>query len=206
MGLLKIVFNNTGKPQGTMGKMMLKGMNGGSHATLADFGMSFLSASGVNRIAELGFGGGRNIGELLKKYPHATLDGVDHSRLSVETAKEYNKQNADRIDLRESTIADMDLPLGRYDLATAFETVYFWGDIRFCFGKVHDLLKSGGKFLIVNESDGTDDTGRKFEDIIDNMKVYTEEQLVASLKEAGFGIVEVHHHDQKPWIAILAQK
>ncbi|NMA17183.1 MAG: class I SAM-dependent methyltransferase, partial [Clostridiaceae bacterium] len=38
MGLLKKIFNQTGKPEGFLGKMMIKGMNIG-HARLADWGM-----------------------------------------------------------------------------------------------------------------------------------------------------------------------
>ena len=35
MGLLSKIFNNTRKPEGFWGKMMVAGMNGGSHAEMA---------------------------------------------------------------------------------------------------------------------------------------------------------------------------
>ncbi|MBO6263596.1 MAG: class I SAM-dependent methyltransferase, partial [Clostridia bacterium] len=75
-----------------------------------------------------------------------------------------------------------------------------------CFKNVFDILKDGGYFLIVNESDGKDETGKKYEKIIEGMKVYTDDEIVSALKEAGFTEVSAVHHDKKPWIAVLAKK
>ena len=73
MGLFKKYVNQTRKPEGFLGKMMIGGMNGG-HAKLADWGMLHLELTGPSDIAELGCGGGRNTGELLKKYPSAGVE------------------------------------------------------------------------------------------------------------------------------------
>ncbi len=55
-----------------------------------------------------------------------------------------------------------------------------------CFFEVNRVLKNGGTFPICNESDGTNATDEKWTKLIDGMKIYTSEQLVAALKEAGF--------------------
>ncbi len=68
------------------------------------------------------------------------------------------------------------------------------------------MLKPGGYFLIVNESDGFDDTGRKFEKIIDGMTVYTAEEIGDALRAAGFAEVISDHYSGKPWIVVLARK
>ena len=73
-----------------------------------------------------------------------------------------------------------------YDLATAFETIYFWPGLTQCFSQVAKVLKPGGYFMVCNESDGTDAASLKFEKIIDGMKNYTAEDITAALKEAGF--------------------
>jgi SAM-dependent methyltransferase len=93
-----------------------------------------------------------------------------------------------------------------YDLATAFETIYFWPGLEKCFKEVAKVLKTGGVFMIVNESDGTDDASLKYEKIIDGMKCYTIEQIEAALKAAGFSSVTSDHYDGKPWIAVVAVK
>ena len=42
---------------------------------------------------------------------------------------------------------------------------------------------SGGTFLICNESYGTKDADEKWTKLIDGMKIYTSDQLIAALKE-----------------------
>ena len=89
--------------------------------------------------------------------------------------------------------------------AGAFETVYFWPGLTECFSQVYKTLKDGGHFLIVNEADGEDGTNEKWEKIID-MTTYTRAELEDALKQAGFSSVSTHHHETKPWIAVLAGK
>ena len=90
MGLYKDFVNQTRKPEGFLGKMMVSGMNSG-HAKLADWGMTHLKGVTAENIAELGCGGGRNTAELLKRYPQANVTALDYFALSVEKTKEYNK-------------------------------------------------------------------------------------------------------------------
>ena len=42
MSLLKQFFNNTRKPEGKLGKMMVNSMNSASHALLAKWGFGFI--------------------------------------------------------------------------------------------------------------------------------------------------------------------
>lgn len=93
-----------------------------------------------------------------------------------------------------------------FDLATAFETVYFWPDVEMAFRQVVRVLRPGGIFMICNESDGIDAGGKKWEKKIDGMKVYTAEELRAYLLHAGFDQIEAIHHPQKPWLCVVAQK
>lgn len=207
MGLFKAFVSQTRKPEGFLGKMMVSGMNTG-HAKLADWGFAHLPAITPERAADLGCGGGRNAGEMLKKYPKAHVTAVDYSELSVEQAKAYNRAMiaAGRCTVRQGDVSDLQLPAGAFDLATAFETVYFWPGLEKCFGQVAKILKPGGFFMICNESDGTDPTSVRFEKIIDGMKNYTAEEIEAALKAAGFSEVTSDHHPSRPWITVLARK
>ena len=67
--------------------------------------------------------------------------------------------------------------------------MYFWPGLEDCFREVCRVLKSGGTFLVVNESDGTDAATQKFEQIIDGMKAYTAEEIAGAMKAAGFSWV-----------------
>jgi len=64
-------------------------------------GLSHLASIAPEKIVEIGCGGGKNAGELLKKYP-------------------------------SSHVPALTLPEGEYDLATAFETIYFWPGLKEC--------------------------------------------------------------------------
>ena len=206
MGLFKDYVSQTRKPEGNLGKMMLKGMNSG-HAKMADWGISHLSVD-PKQVVDLGCGGGRNIGALLEHYPNAMGTAVDYSALSVEKATEYNKElvASGRLIVRQGDVSSLDLPGSTYELATAFETVYFWSGLENCFREVYKILKPGGTFMVVNESDGTDSTGLKFEKIIDGMKCYTPEQISEAMKAAGFSSITWDQYQGKPWITVIATK
>ena len=207
MGLFKNFVSQTRKPEGFLGKMMLGGMNSG-HAKLADWGFMHLPEMTPGKAVDLGCGGGRNAGELLKIYPKAHVTAVDYSALSVEKAKDCNKAMiaAGRCEVLQGDVSDLQFPPGTFDLATAFETVYFWPGLEKCFAQVAKVLKPGGTFMICNESDGIDPTSVRFEKIIDGMKNHTAEEIEAALRAAGFSFVTSDHHPSKPWITVLARK
>jgi len=207
MGLFRDFVSQTRKPEGFLGKMMLSGMNSG-HAKLADWGFTHLPDIMPTKAVDLGCGGGRNTGELLKKYPKAHVTAIDYSDLSVEKARDYNRDMiaAGRCTVQQGDVSNLKLPAGAFDLATAFETVYFWPGLEKCFAQVAKVLRPGGYFMICNESDGTDATSLKYEKIIDGMKNHTVEEIEAALKAAGFSEVRSDHHPSKPWITVLARK
>lgn len=207
MGLFKNYINQTRKPEGVLGKMMIKGMNSG-HAKMADWGMSHLQVTAPKEILDIGCGGGRNAAELLKRYSDSKVTAIDYSPLSVEQATAYNRDaiSAGRCVVQQGDASSLALDDGVYDLATAFETIYFWPGLEKCFGEVFRVLKPGGCFMIVNESNGLDAGSKKFEKMIEGMKLYTAEEIEKALKSAGFSEVKTDHHEDKPWITVLAQK
>lgn len=135
-------------------------------------------------IVDIGCGGGRNAGELLKKYLEVRVTAIDYLPLSVEQAAEYNKRAvaAGRCVVKQQDVSALELDAGEYGLATAFETIYFWPGLEKCFAEVARVLKPGGYFMIVNESDGLDATSQKFVKIVNGMKTYTTEQIESALK------------------------
>ena len=207
MGLYKKFVNQTRKPEGFLGKMMVDGMNSG-HAKLSNWGMSHLKGIDPSTIAELGCGGGRNTAELLKLYPKAIITALDYSEVSVDKAKNFNRDmiTAGRCTVIQGNVADLPFEDAAFDLATAFETIYFWPGLEHCFCEVCRVLKPGGTFMICNESDGTDETSLKYEKIIEGMKCYTVDELTSALKAAGFTEVLSSRYDSKPWITVIARK
>lgn len=207
MGLLGKFFSNAGKPAGFMGRIMIFGMNI-FHARVAHWGMSRMNINAPSEIAELGCGGGKNIRDLLMKYPASHVTGLDYSPLSLQKARDYNREmiSAGRCELVEGDVSSMPFADGRFDLATAFETIYFWPGLVKCFAEVRRILKTGGHFVIVSESDGKDKPSIWFNSIIDAMNLYTPEDIESALRSAGFVNIHTEHHESHSWIVIIAEK
>ena len=77
MGLLSKIFSNTRKPEGFFGKMMVNGMNGGSHAQMANWALSSMQIKEDGQILDIGCGGGANIARLLQRAPKGVVQGID---------------------------------------------------------------------------------------------------------------------------------
>ena len=83
-------FDNTRRPEGLGGKLMVSLMNVG-HRSLAHWGMQFLPLSPEARVLDCGCGGGANIKKLLKRCPQGVVKGIDYSEVSVEKARKLNE-------------------------------------------------------------------------------------------------------------------
>ncbi|MDD7477363.1 MAG: class I SAM-dependent methyltransferase [Desulfovibrio sp.] len=207
MGLLKTFFNNTGKPAGFLGQIMLWSMNWG-HAPVADWGMRFISGLRPEQIVDIGCGGGRNAAELLRRFPRSSLIAVDYAEESVAKTRKVNREavRAGRCEALVADVSSLPLPSDHFDLATAFETVYFWPDPVENFREVRRVLRPGGTFLIVNEADGTIPRDARWTDIIDGLKIYNGDQLIGFLREAGFTAYRAERDLKKHRLCVIAEK
>ena len=198
-------FQNTCKPSGLGGRLMVKMMNSG-HAKLADWGFSQIQAKADARVLDAGCGGGANIKRLLKKCPEGIVKGIDYSPVSVEKSKKVNEAAIaeGRCAVLQGSVADMIFAGDWFDAVTAFETVYFWPDLPQCFREVYRVLKPGGTFLICNESSGDTDKDEKWTEIIGGMTIYKDAELKTYLEQAGFHEVQIHK--KKSWLCITARK
>ena len=79
-------FENTRKPVGLGGKIMVAMMNLG-HSPVARWGLQFLNAAPDAKVLDCGCGGGANMKRLLKKCPQGIVKGIDYSPVSVEKSK-----------------------------------------------------------------------------------------------------------------------
>lgn len=208
MGLLSKIFSNTRKPEGFWGRMMVAGMNGGSHAAMANWGLDFGSVPAVGEILDIGCGGGANLQRLMQRSVDSKVTGVDYSSVSVEKSKKVNAEAIanGRCQVLEASVALLPFKDETFSMATAFETVYFWPDIEKSFAEVRRVLVPGGKFLIVNEDDGLSGNNEKWEKMIEGMHTYTPDELKTHLSAAGFKDITVKRDETKHWLAVIALK
>ena len=199
-------FENTKKPEGLGGKIMVAMMNSG-HGKLADWGMSFLSLSTDAAVLDCGCGGGANLRKLLKLCANGTVTGIDYSSVSVEKSKRLNTKTISegRCCVLETSVAALPFEDNKFDVVTAFETVYFWPGLVDCFREVYRVTKTGGIFLICNEATGDTDKNDKWTQLIDGMTIYRDAQLKTALREAGFTNIQIHKN-KKDWLCVTGQK
>lgn len=199
-------FENTKKPEGFGGKIMVAMMNSG-HSKLADWGMSFLGLSTDAAVLDCGCGGGANLCKLLKRCPNGTVTGIDYSSVSVEKSKKLNAKTISegRCCVLETSVAVLPFEDNKFDVVTAFETVYFWPGLVDCFREVYRVTKTGGIFLICNEATGDTDKNDKWTQLIDGMTIYRDAQLKTALREAGFTNIQIHKN-KKDWLCVTGQK
>ena len=198
-------FENTRKPVGFGGKIMVAMMNVG-HSAVARWGLQFLNTAPDAKVLDCGCGGGANIKRLLKKCPQGIVKGIDYSPVSVEKSQKVNEAaiTEGRCAVLQGSVADMIFADDWFDAVTAFETVYFWPDLPRCFREIYRVLKPGGTFLICNESNGDTDKDEKWTEIIGGMTIYKDIELKTYLEQAGFHDVQIHK--KKSWLCITARK
>lgn len=198
-------FENTRKPIGLGGKIMVTMMNLG-HSPVARWGLRFLELTPDAKVLDCGCGGGANIKRLLKKCPQGVVKGIDYSPVSVEKSKRVNEAavTKGRCTVLRASVTELPFESEQFDAVTAFETVYFWPDLPQCFREVWRVLKSGGTFLICNESNGDTDKDEKWTEIIGGMTIYKDIELKSCLEQAGFFDVQIHK--KKSWLCVTARK
>ena len=208
MSILSKIFSNARKPEGFFGRMMVNGMNGGSHAKMAEWGLSFVDIAKNGDILDVGCGGGANVARMLERCPQGTVKGIDYSPVSVKKSCEVNAKaiSDGRCKILEGSAESLPFGDNSFDLVTAFETVYFWPGIEKCFARVRRTLKEGGRFLIVNEDDGLTGNNEKWEKLIEGMHTYTPDEIRTHLVAAGFRNITIHTDDQHHWLAVTAEK
>lgn len=208
MSLMSRFFGNTRRPEGFWGRMVVSGMNGGSHEKLAKWGLSHVRFLGGERVLDCGCGGGANIARMLRLIPNGHVSGLDYSEVSVNKSREVNKKDiaAGRCEIVQGNVADIPFGDAQFDMVTAFETVYFWPDLIGSFQEVCRVLKQSGSFVIVNESNGRNEKSLKWTRIIDGMNVYTGEQLKTYLEGSGFADIRICDDDKNDRITVQARK
>lgn len=199
-------FENTRKPVGVGGKIMVSMMNIG-HSAVARWGLRFLEVASDAKVLDCGCGGGANIRRLLKISPGGTVTGIDYSAVSVEKTKKLNRVAiaAGRCTILQDDVANMRFADDGFDVVTAFETVYFWQNLPQCFHEIRRVLKPGGCFLICNESSGKTAWEKKWMDIIDDMTIYKDSELKTYLEQASFREIRIHEN-KLGWLCITARK
>lgn len=198
MGLMTKFFSQCARPEGFLGRVMLRFMNFG-HAPLTNWGLGLIKIQDGWTMLDIGCGGGATLKRLLKRSNGAKVYGIDISEQSVAKAKQVNANVLDKqVFVTQGSAEKLPYHDNMFDLVTAVETVYFWPNLPNCFHEVMRVLKSGGRFAIMVE---VLDGDSMWTNVVDGMTAYSPEQLKQMLDEAGFAQTEIHR--KKPSYATI---
>ena len=188
------LLRNARKPQGELGDRLLDRMNK-SHEGLAQWGVSHLDIAYDDVIIDIGCGGGVNVERFLKLTKEKVY-GLDYSEVSVEKSTLRNQEAIDegRCEIIQGSVSQLPFDDMTFDIATGFETVYFWPDL------VNDL-----KEVQVSSDDGFSEDKKEISKSIE-MNIYSDDEFEIALREAGFSDVICFHEEEKDWVCIIALK
>ena len=205
---IKTYYSNFRHPRGLLGRYIVKRMNGERHATLAEWALKDIQLNDNAEVADIGCGGGANVARMLSKFPDSKVTGIDFSPVAINMAIKVNKQaiTSGRCRIVGGNAKLLPLLKENFDLVTAFETVYYWPSFLECLAEIHRVLKSGGKVIIANETDGIDPEGLKWAHLVGHMHIYTINELTQYLTEAGFTDIKSRHDESRHFISVTAIK
>ena len=194
------------KPHGKEGIETINRMNE-NHREISEFAFECVSVAKSDTILDIGCGGGINIEKFLK-LTNNNVDGLDYSKVSVkESIKRNHTSIAEgRCNIIHADVSNMPIDDEIYDLVTAFETIYFWPDIKNTFKEVSRIIKPNGQFMIAQGTDGNHPDDEKWLDTVEGMRVYTATELEEYLLNAGFSTVKSYVKENDYILIVIANK
>lgn len=194
------------KPHGEEGIQTIENMNE-NHREISKFAFECVDVKDSDIVLDIGCGGGVNIEKFLK-LTEGNVDGLDYSEISVGESIKRNQSAVDngRCKVIQANVVDMPIDDESYDLVTAFETIYFWPNIKETFKEVSRIIKDGGQFMIAQGTDGNHPDDEKWLATVEGMSVYTASQLEEYLLDAGFSSVSSFKKANDYIMVVIAQK
>lgn len=204
--MLNFITKNFSKPQNILGKVILSLMNKG-HEKAENWALSNIDIKEDMYVLDVGCGGGFNLKQIAARLKNGKVFGADYSKDSVEHSKAFNRKavNEGKMDIVEACVSNLPFEDNKFDLVTAFETIYFWPDLNLDFREINRVLKNGGLFCIFTEV-GLDEKNKKWENIIPNMKVYLKSEILDILENTGFGECKHILHENGRWNLFIVTK
>ena len=146
MSKLNKFWNTNARPDGRLGRLALRMMNV-THSPMAMWNLSLIDFQPRWTILDVGCGGGKNIARMLRRSQGSTVYGIDYSEESVAISTKVNRKHiGTRCFITQGNVMQLPYEEAKFDLVTAYETVYFWPDLEKAFSEVYRVLKPGGVF------------------------------------------------------------
>jgi SAM-dependent methyltransferase len=197
------------KPRGWIGRLFLRSMNR-RHARVTNWGLQHVTIRENDTILDVGCGGGVTVAKLAMAAPKGKISGIDHSADSVAAARETNRSLTaqGRVTIELASVSALPYSDNVFDLVTAVETHFWWGEIAAGMREIFRVLKPGGHLIMIAEFYN----GPKYAKYADRIRKFTSmavldvEQHCALFADAGFTDVDVTEDASAGWLSVVGTK
>ncbi len=199
---------NPANPIGEDGLKMLERMNE-SHKPLVDWALDGLVIKVPKTILDIGCGGGATIANLNRRFPLATIYGIDISPVAIEKSIEENKELVleDKVRITEGSVLDLPYGSGFFDLVVSVESYFFWEDFKKALEQIYRVLNRGGTVMLIAEAyKGKMNPITEYLQDELNLRLLSPDELRAFFTEVGFKDIFVQTKEDQSWMYIKAQK
>lgn len=203
------ISGNPGRPTGEDGARMLGRMNE-SHSGVTDWALGFFGFGEIDRVLDIGCGGGAALRKMSERTASGHLVGIDHSPVSVAASEKTNADDiaSGKMEIISGTVEKMPFPDNSFDKVLTVESFYFWPDPENNLREVLRVMKRGGTFLLVADIYGRNDLSEKAKENIRRFNLFnpTPEEFRKLLEDAGFTDVKIHLEEKEGWICAEGHK
>jgi len=146
-------YGQVRRPAGVQGIIMARRMNH-NHRGMMKWAMGRMDISSVERMLDLGCGGGGPLSMLNKQAPDAEYVALDLSRDMLRMTCKVNSDLKDgqRLSPLRGSVSSLPFKGGSFDAVLACETTYFWPDIGQDLKECRRVLSDDGRLFLVQET------------------------------------------------------
>lgn len=188
---------NAGHPKGFWGRWTMRAMNK-DHDALTDWGLSYLTVNGEEKILDVGCGGGKTV----KKLAQATCNtvwGADISATAVNEAFHTNKKavKSGHVMICKAGVFSLPFDNDTFDIVTAVETVYFWPDLEAALKEIYRVMVKDGQLMILTDARADGPHPEKIAEVAEHihLRLPSANSLADAMRKAGFKGVTAYIRD-----------
>ena len=206
LGGAAYLLNQVRKPSKWLGRAFLRSMNA-RHSAVTDWGLSHVGIGEQLAILDVGCGGGRTVEKLATLAPRARVVGIDYANGSVAESRAHNAARiaAGQVEIVHASVSNLPGPSGRFDLATAIETHYYWPNMVGALREIRRVLRPGAKLVLIAEMYRDARFGWAAQLAMAPLRaaLLTAEEHRQRFADAGFEAIEVLTDRDRGWICAL---
>ncbi len=134
---------------------------------------------------------------------------MDISEDAVKYASDANRKMVDegRLTVKTASAENLPFPDNTFDLVSAFETYFFWKDLKKGISEAHRVLVPGGCFTVISEQYPHPDFDERNAEIAERtgLTLVGNTELMNIMRRAGFE-VSYSTVEENNWVCFVAKK